>query len=190
MWWYFLCFHLLKSGMITMKLYSYVLRFDTGFAPNPFGKYCTLATYKPRIRKKAEPGDWVIGTGSAQTMGDKKFVYVMKVTEKLPFQSYWEDPRFTYKQPKMDHLDPRNHLDDIIYWSDANRTFHQEPSLHSNVDGSENEKMKVHDLNGQYILISDNFFYLGKPVFLYCLIPSRLNYPFCDVRNIFERFEQ
>lgn len=85
--------------MTIMKLYSYFLRFDTGFALNPFGKYCTLATRKLRIRKKAKPGDWVIGTGSAQAIGDKKLVYAIQAKEKLAFSEYWEDPRFAEKRP-------------------------------------------------------------------------------------------
>lgn len=46
------------------KLYSYVLREDTGFAPNPYHGFCTLACCKPLIRRRAEIGDWVIATGS------------------------------------------------------------------------------------------------------------------------------
>ena len=46
------------------KLYSYVLREDTGFAPNPYHGFCTLACCKGPIRMRAEVGDWIIGTGS------------------------------------------------------------------------------------------------------------------------------
>jgi len=42
------------------SLYSYVVRYDSGFAPNPFGGYCTLATCKPEIRKTAQLGDWLV----------------------------------------------------------------------------------------------------------------------------------
>lgn len=49
-----------------MRLYVYVVTHDTGFAPNPFHGYCTLATCKPHIRGRAEAGDWVIGLGSTQ----------------------------------------------------------------------------------------------------------------------------
>ena len=33
------------------KGYSYIITRDYGFAPNPFGGVCTLATCKPKIRK-------------------------------------------------------------------------------------------------------------------------------------------
>ena len=44
-----------------MNIYSYVVTHDTGFAPNPFHGYCTLACCKPRIRSRAAVGDWVVG---------------------------------------------------------------------------------------------------------------------------------
>ena len=34
-----------------MKLYSYIVARDFGFAPNPFYGFCTLATCKPKIAK-------------------------------------------------------------------------------------------------------------------------------------------
>lgn len=40
------------------QIYSYVLRYDDGVAPNPYGGVCTLAICKPVIRKKPK---WVIG---------------------------------------------------------------------------------------------------------------------------------
>jgi len=47
-----------------MKLHTYVVRYDSGFAPNPFYGYCTLATCKPPIRKSAAVEDWIVGCGS------------------------------------------------------------------------------------------------------------------------------
>ncbi len=65
-----------------INLYSYVVAHDTGFAPNPFGNYCTLACCKPDIRKAANVGDWVVGTGSKKNDESDKIIYAMKVTEK------------------------------------------------------------------------------------------------------------
>ena len=36
-----------------MEIFSYVITHDSGFAPNPFGGFLTLATCKPKIRKSA-----------------------------------------------------------------------------------------------------------------------------------------
>src|SRR5262249_28669009 len=49
-------------------LYSYVVDHDYGFAPNPFGGFCTLAKGKYGSNKRniveiAEVGDWIVGIG-------------------------------------------------------------------------------------------------------------------------------
>lgn len=43
------------------KIYSYIVAEDNGFAPNPFGKACTLACCKPDIRQHAKTDDWILG---------------------------------------------------------------------------------------------------------------------------------
>ena len=86
------------------RLYSYVLREDTGFAPNPYHGFCTLACCKPPIRRRAEVGDWVIATGSnARSKRRGGFLsFAMRVTEILTFQEYWDDVRFRAKRPDLD----------------------------------------------------------------------------------------
>lgn len=44
-----------------MNYFSYVVARDYGFAPNPFGGICTLATCKQRIRNNANVNDWIFG---------------------------------------------------------------------------------------------------------------------------------
>ena len=48
-------------------LYSYTIPYDDGAAPNPYWGVLTLAICKPVIRRTAEIGDWVVGTGSKQS---------------------------------------------------------------------------------------------------------------------------
>lgn len=72
---------------------------DSGFAPNPYWGYCTLATCKPLIRRTAKPGDWVIGVGSKAGVGSGKLVYAMHVSEVIAFEQYNSDSRFTPKKP-------------------------------------------------------------------------------------------
>ena len=74
-----------------MKIYSYVIPRDFGFAPNPYFGYCTLATCKPRIRKGAQIGDWIAAYGSASTMFREKLVVLMRVGETMTFDEYWDD---------------------------------------------------------------------------------------------------
>src|SRR5688500_18551346 len=81
------------------KLFSYVVDHDLGFAPNPFGGFCTLAKckyssdFKWNIVELAEQGDWVAGTGGAdltKSAGHGKFVYAMRVDEIVPLDEYCE----------------------------------------------------------------------------------------------------
>ena len=81
-------------------LYVYIITRDFGFAPNPFHGRCTLATCKPGIRKSAKVGDWVLGVGGANLKSVKhKCILLMKVTEKISFNEYWHDARFSIKKP-------------------------------------------------------------------------------------------
>ena len=82
-----------------MRLYSYVLTHDTGFAPNPFQEYCTLANCKPAIRRTAQVGDWVVGL-SPKASGNK-IIYAMKIDEILSYEQYFTDNRFQPKEPAM-----------------------------------------------------------------------------------------
>ena len=43
------------------RIYRYILPHDYGMAPCPANGFITLATCKPVIRRKAAPGDWVLG---------------------------------------------------------------------------------------------------------------------------------
>jgi hypothetical protein len=55
-----------------MSLVSYKMTHDSGFAPNPFHGYLTLATCKPGIRRSGSRrvGDWIAGFTSAALCGD------------------------------------------------------------------------------------------------------------------------
>ena len=84
-----------------MELYSYVVARDYGFAPNPFMNVCTLATCKPKIRAKAQIGDWVIGTGTASRNRSGRLVFAMCVDAAIPFNEYWNGPRYQEKKANL-----------------------------------------------------------------------------------------
>lgn len=79
---------LIVNIIIMAKGYSYVVARDFGFAPNPFNGFLTLATCKPKIRKWAQVGDFVIGNANKQL--NNKLIYMMKVTKKITFDDYWQ----------------------------------------------------------------------------------------------------
>jgi hypothetical protein len=153
-----------------VTLYSYIVVHDTGFSPNPFFEYCTLACCKPEIRSHAKVGDWVVGlTPKAQ---GNKIVYFMQVDEIVDYKHYWKDRRFRQKRPHQGK-DVRLKCGDNIYEPTPDGGFRQlSPSMHS--DGpNENTANKEHDLSGVNVLISENFAYFGsKPMDL----PSELKY--------------
>lgn len=128
-------------------------------APNPYWEHCTLAICKPQIRKLARDGDWVVGL-SPKARGHT-FVFAMKVSEILTFGEYFEDKRFEIKKPRLDAEDPRFRVGDNFYQPLGNNLYKQLPSIHSNVDGTENLKKKERDLSGRHALIAREFYYSG-----------------------------
>ena len=136
-----------------MRVFSYIVATDAGFAPNPFGGLCTLATCKPKIRKYAMIGDWIVGLSSKGE--GNKFIYAMKVTEVMEYPEYYKDKRFQSKIPDCNHKDYKHLCGDNIYEPLENNEYRQQPSFHV-------EKDKAHDLGSKRVLISDEFYYYGS----------------------------
>lgn len=144
-------------------LYTYTITRDFGFAPNPFHGFCSLATCKPRIRKAARIGDWVMGIGGASLGAAKrKCIFLMKVTEKSGFQNYWSDRRFSLKKPLRNGSRVQM-LGDNIYHKGPDGSWIQEDSHHSNPDGSPNLVNVERDTeHSDQVLISNYFIYHGS----------------------------
>jgi hypothetical protein len=85
----------------------------------------------------------------------------MKVTEKLSFADYWGDSRFIKKRADIKSDDPSVCAGDNIYQPISKSEYKQKPSYHSSDDGCECLSTKEHDLNGKFVLISDQFTYFG-----------------------------
>lgn len=142
-----------------MKLHSYVVPRDYGFAPNPFHGICTLATCKPKIRGYANIGDLVIGTRSSPRRNE--IVYFMEVSEVLSFEEYWEDERFKAKKPNL-HASNKHAYGDNIYHKDSQGRWIQEDSHHTHEDGSPILKNIKKDTSYNRVLIGEVFSYWGK----------------------------
>ena len=135
-----------------MKLFSYVVARDYGFAPNPFYNVCTLATCKPQIRRNAAVGDWVIGTGSASHARSGHLVYAMEVSEVMTYTEYWLDRRFAKKRPVL-RAGKKRAFGDNIYRCDGAGRWHQADSHHSLVSGRPNVHNIEHDTKTDRVLI-------------------------------------
>ena len=143
-----------------MRLFSYVVVRDYGFAPNPFYGACTLATCKPRIRRTAAVGDWVIGTGSKGRGREGSLVYVMCVSQTMTFDEYWTDPRFLRKRPNLKGS-VKQAYGDNIYFKDENDLWQQQDSHHSRTGGIPNCRNVRHDTSVDRILVGDEYVYWG-----------------------------
>ena len=144
-----------------MKLHSYIVKIDDGFAPNPFYGFCTLATCKPNIRSVAQVGDWILGTGAKQNGRAGTLVYAMRVTEKLTYDSYWKDPRFEEKRPNLCQSKRKSRGDNIYHRDPESGTWIQEDSCHSQIDGTPDQRHIKRDTKSDKVLVSDDFIYLG-----------------------------
>lgn len=144
-----------------MNLYSYVVARDYGFAPNPFFGVCTLATCKPRIRKAAHLGDWVVGTGSKKHRREKHIVFAMRVTDAMTFNQYWVDRRFQRKRPNLQGSKKQAFGDNIYSRKAGTKNWCQANSHHSMADGSPNKLNVATDTQADRVLISDDFVYWG-----------------------------
>nr|VFK21808.1 MAG: hypothetical protein BECKLPF1236A_GA0070988_103183 [Candidatus Kentron sp. LPFa]VFK34939.1 MAG: hypothetical protein BECKLPF1236C_GA0070990_103153 [Candidatus Kentron sp. LPFa] len=142
-----------------MKLFSYVVARDYGFAPNPFFGVCTLATCKPRIRKAATIGDWVIGTGSKKNDRQGVLVYAMGVSEVMMFNEYWSDERFLRKIPNL-RGSKKQAFGDNIYYRNSDGQWHQAESHHS-YPGRPNPHNIRNDTQTDRVLIGEEFGYWG-----------------------------
>lgn len=145
-----------------MRIYSYVVARDYGFAPNPFHGFCTLATCKPVIRRVARVGDWVVGTGSTENQRRGFLVYAMKVTEVLTFDEYWDDSRFLKKRPNLHGSVKQAYGDNIYHRDERSGAWIQEDSHHSLENGATNLANLNIDTQIPKVLISTDFAYYGS----------------------------
>ena len=143
-----------------VKLFSYVVARDYGFAPNPFFGVCTLATCKPNIRKAASIGDWIVGTGSKRKGRQRHLIYVMRVTEIMTFNEYWKDERFRRKKPNL-RGSMKQAFGDNIYFQDDTGQWQQQDSHHSYQGGKPNPHNIKNDTRTDRVLLSTEYAYWG-----------------------------
>jgi len=144
-----------------MTLYSYIVKHDTGFAPNPFFGCCTLACCKPVIRSRAKEGDWIVGLTPAAR--GNRIVYFMRVDKILGIDGYWRDARFGKKKPRFG-AGVEFKTGDNIYKPSGGGRFSQLPSPHSSPPLRKREQREAmkRDLRGERVLISETFVYFGS----------------------------
>lgn len=149
------------------RLYSYKMARATGFAPNPYFGVLTLATCKADLRRTVRLGDWIAGwtskslAGCRDEVGQERLVYLARVAKKLTYAEYWE--RYPEKRPAVEKPADCAYHGDNIYEPDK-----QQPGnfkLHRCSQHKDHIK-KCRDLQGEYVLICEEFYYFGpkKPL--------------------------
>jgi hypothetical protein len=138
-----------------MKLCSYVMTHDFGFAPNPFGGYCTLAACTPNhCLVKLDPGDWLVGHSSMKL--GRKLIYAMEILQVLSLAAYYQDPRFQHKKPRFDRTLQEACGDNIYYEKEDGVLERHRSGFHIE------KRRQDQDKNGNRVFIADHFFYFGR----------------------------
>lgn len=124
------------------SIFKYVITHDTGTAPCVDNSLLSLCICKPKIRRAANAGDWVIATGSKVRVSKvPKIVFAAKITKIISMETYaLED----------------NKRSDSIYEFDGFSLIHNGSSIHSD------EKAQAADKSGLNCLLSHKFWYFGQ----------------------------
>jgi putative DNA base modification enzyme with NMAD domain len=145
-----------------VRLHSYIVEHDLGFAPNPFHGICTLTACKPKIRKYARFGDYIIGTGTKKRELNGRLVYIMRVGEIMGFDDYWDDLRFIRKRPVMNGSVAQRYGDNVYRRERDSGSWVQEDSFHSHEKGIPHpENLTIDTGSTDRVLIGDWFIYWG-----------------------------
>ncbi|PZQ94202.1 MAG: hypothetical protein DI539_31200 [Flavobacterium psychrophilum] len=152
---------------------------------------------KPIIRRNAQVGDWIVGTGSKNVRqadgGNKdlsgKLVYAMKVTQKMTMVEYDSFCRESLpdKIPFNDLVDWRREVGDCIYdFTNANNPVIRE--------GVHDENNCDRDLSGTNALLSSHFYYFGDnvvdlPAYLLPIVMQTQGHKVTESADIIKKFE-
>jgi hypothetical protein len=142
------------------KICFYIMKADTGFAPNPYHDVCTLAACTPNhMRAKLEAGDWIVGC--FRSGAPPRVVFIMRVDERLSLDNYYRDPRFAVKKAAADLAYRR--CGDNIYCRGPDGLLCRAPEarfFHTDCGNSRK------DIRGDRVFVGRDFLYLGKRAIL------------------------
>ena len=152
-----------------MTIFTYRLKHDTGFAPNPFHNTLTLATCKPGIRSTKKIGHWIAGFSSLELannaaqqgvpIGRNALIYLAQISDVMSLDDYYNDKRYGKKIPPQHYNgDAISCAGDNIYCPDPTEPdgYRQISQIHHDSDS------KMTDISGVNALICEEFYYLGR----------------------------
>lgn len=137
------------------RLCTYVVREDTGLAPNPFWGWCSLAVCTPNHQgTRLTPGDWIAGC-LVKSRGHR-LLYAMEVEEVLNLDDYFHDPRFQSKKPDLTG-DWMQRCGDNFYSRNADGTWRQHRNrFHLS------ESLKIQDTRFARAYVGRRYSYMGR----------------------------
>jgi len=139
------------------KVCFYILKVDTGFAPNPFHGVCTLAICTPNhMRANLVKGDLIAGCFRGGL--PPRVVYVLEVDEVLSLDAYYRDARFAKKKPLRDGTWMERAGDNIYFL--RNGEWCQDPNAQHHRK-EENPRVFNQDVLGDRVYIGKQFVYFG-----------------------------
>lgn len=146
-----------------MRIYTYVVEHDRGFAPNPFFGFCTLSCCKPRIRKHAQLEDIIVGTGAKRPGKRGHLIYWMCVEKIITFDAYWSDPVYALKKPDMSGSAIQRYGDNIYHHDPNSHQWNQMDSFHSEPSGKLSKGNLQRDTGTtDRVLVGSSFAYWGR----------------------------
>jgi hypothetical protein len=136
-------------------LYTYVMKHDSGLAPNPFWGICTLAVCTPNHQgSRATRGDWIAGVSDKRS--GYKLIYVMEVDERVHMNDYYHDERFAAKKPTLDGT-AQQRCGDNFYSQDQAGRWIQHPNLYH-----ADPQCLPQDTRNPWVFVGRRFWYLGR----------------------------
>jgi hypothetical protein len=149
---------------------------DTGFAPNPFHGYCTLAACTPNHqRANLNPGDIIVGyegeglkksrkRSDCETPEHNALIYYMVIDEILDLDKYFRDSRFQVKKPIPGSRKPIQRVGDNAYYKDKSTGSWNWIHGHChNLDKCKDITTVIkQDTKGDRVFIGRNFYYFGN----------------------------
>ncbi|WP_279615819.1 Nmad2 family putative nucleotide modification protein [Cupriavidus alkaliphilus] len=147
---------------------AYVMTHDSGHAPNPFHNTCTLAICTPNhMRSRCRPGDWIIGLASAsirRELGEPdvwRLIYAMNVEKKLDLDSYYRDPQFAAKIPRLGSSLVES-CGDNFYCKDSSGQLHHTRQTDEHQAQPPGTGIEKQDICGDRVFVGQRFWYFGR----------------------------
>ena len=111
-----------------MKVCTYTVKTDKGFAPNPFYGYCTLAACTPNhMNAKLNEGDYIVGFFTDHE--EPYLLYWMRVDAVLDFDTYYRGQKYKRKKPQLNGT-WISRCGDNIYYRDEHGNWNQTPTVY------------------------------------------------------------